>query len=83
MPFSTSLAFPAVMVGSTQNQLFIFRKARERWKNNKSYVIETPLSNVYFSPFLHSLNLLWIIAVSLKLLGEGGFSVLFGSLFCF
>lgn len=38
-------------------------------------VIETSFSNVYFSPFLHPLYLLWIIAFSLKPLGEGGFSV--------
>lgn len=74
MPFAISLAFPTIMVGSTQNQLCIFQKARK----NESYVIEAPFSNVYLFPFLHSLNHLWIIAFSLKTFSEGGFSVAFG-----
>lgn len=65
------------MSGSTRSQFCVVQKARKRWWKNERYVLETPFSNVHFSPFLHSLNV-WIIAFSLKPLGEGGFSVVFG-----
>lgn len=54
----------------------MFQKARRRWRNKESYVVETTFSNVCFSPFLHPLYLLWVTAFSLKLLGEGGSCVL-------
>lgn len=66
------------MSGNTWSQVSVVQKARKRWWKNETYVLETPFSSVYFSPFLHSLNV-WIIAFSLKPLGEGGFGVVFGS----
>lgn len=48
----------AITVGSIQDQLCMFQKARRRWRKKASYVIETTFSNVYFSPFLHPLSFL-------------------------